>query len=122
MDPISPVFTGNIEELTLQNSNYRKVIYTGKLQLVLMKLSVGEEIGMEVHEDHDQFFRVEQGQAKAIVDGVEYILNDGGVLVVPAGANHNIINIGSNELKLYTIYAPAQHPAGTVQQVKPAND
>ncbi len=109
----------NIEKDTLGNTNYRKVIYTGFLQLVLMKLNVGEEIGMEVHDTHDQFFRVEQGEAKAILDGVEVMVKEDEVLVVPAGTNHNIINSGDKELKLYTIYAPSEHPENTVQVTKP---
>lgn len=109
----------NIEKDTLENTNYRKVIYTGFFQLVLMKLNVGEEIGMEVHDTHDQFFRVEQGEAKAILDGVEVMVKEDEVLVVPAGTNHNIINSGDKELKLYTIYAPSEHPENTVQVTKP---
>lgn len=109
----------NIEKDTLENTNYRKVIYTGFLQLVLMKLNVGEEIGMEVHEGHDQFFRIEQGEAKAILDGAEVMVKEDEVLVVPAGTNHNIINSGDKELKLYTIYAPSEHPENTVQVSKP---
>jgi len=112
----------NISATTLVNSNYRQVLYTGKFQLVLMSLKPTEEIGLEIHADHDQFFRLEAGTAMAIVNGKEYELNADDALVVPAGAEHNIINTGQDSLKLYTIYAPAQHPAGTVQATKPAND
>jgi len=84
----------NIEKNTLENENFRKVLYTSKYsQLVLMKLNPGEEIGMEVHPDNDQFFRIEQGQGKCIIDGNEYELEDGTAVVVPAGAQHNIINV-----------------------------
>ena len=113
-------FTTNIEQATLENSNFRKVLYTGKhSQLVLMSLKPGEEIGMEVHPDNDQFFRVETGRAKAVVDGNEYPLTDGSVLVIPAGAQHNIINTSETEdLKLYTIYSPAHHQDGVVRSTK----
>lgn len=104
-------FCTNIEKDTLENKNYRKVIYTGKnMQLVLMTLQPGEEIGMEVHDDHDQFFRIESGEGKCIIDDNEYKLEDGVVIIVPAGANHNVINTSlTEELKLYTIYAPPVH-------------
>lgn len=111
-------FQGNIEDLTVTNTNYRQVLYTGMMQLVLMSLKPGEEIGLETHEGHDQFFRIEEGSAKAIVNSIEYLLKEDDVLVVPSGAEHNIINTGDEELKLYTIYAPAEHPAGTVQKDK----
>src|SRR3990170_5681126 len=98
-------FYGNIEKNTLGNNNFRKVLYTGKhSQLVLMSLKPAEEIGMEVHPNNDQFFRFEKGQGKCIIDGNEYELADGSVIVVPSGAEHNIINTSaSDELKLYTI-------------------
>ena len=110
----------NIEKNTLENENFRKVLYTSKYsQLVLMKLNPGEEIGMEVHPDNDQFFRIEQGQGKCIIDGNEYELEDGTAVVVPAGAQHNIINVSSTEeLKLYTIYSPAHHKDGIVRTTK----
>jgi mannose-6-phosphate isomerase-like protein (cupin superfamily) len=112
----------HIEQVTLSNSNYRKVIYTGFMQLVLMKLNPGEEIGQEVHDGHDQFFRIEQGEATAVLNGENIQLKEDEVLIVPAGTEHNIINTGSNELKLYTIYAPSEHPENTVQVTKPNND
>ncbi|BCX15707.1 MAG: cupin [Candidatus Parcubacteria bacterium] len=117
-------FYTNIEKDTLNNKNYRKVIYTGKnLQLVLMTLQPGEEIGMEVHDDHDQFFRIEAGQGKCIIDGNEYTLEDGVVIIVPAGAEHNVINTSATEeLKLYTIYAPPVHKDQLVRVTKKEAD
>ena len=113
-------FSINIEEATLENENFRKVLYTGKhSQLVLMTLQPGEEIGMEVHEENDQFFRFEEGQGKCIIDGNEYELADGVAVVVPAGAQHNVINTSKTEkLKLYTIYSPAHHKDGIVRVTK----
>ncbi|MFH1036622.1 MAG: cupin domain-containing protein [Patescibacteria group bacterium] len=113
-------FNTNIEKDTLENNNFRKVLYTGKhSQLVLMSLIPREEIGMEVHPDNDQFFRFEKGQGKCIIDGNEYELGDGTAIVVPAGAQHNIINTSdTEELKLYTIYSPAHHKDGIVRTTK----
>jgi mannose-6-phosphate isomerase-like protein (cupin superfamily) len=110
----------NIEKDTVENTNFRKVLYTGKhCQLVLMSLKPNEEIGMEVHADNDQFFRFEKGEGKCIIDGNEYILGDGSVIIVPAGAEHNIINTSGIEgLKLYTIYSPAHHKDGIVRATK----
>jgi mannose-6-phosphate isomerase-like protein (cupin superfamily) len=110
----------NIEKATLENTNFRKVLYTGKhCQLVLMSLKPNEEIGMEIHADNDQFFRFEKGEGKCIIDGNEYILSDGSVIIVPAGAQHNIINTSNTEdLKLYTIYSPAHHKDGVVRATK----
>jgi len=113
-------YTTNIEKETLGNNNFRKVLYTGKhSQLVLMSLAPKEEIGMEVHEENDQFFRFEKGQGKCIIDGNEYDLGDGVAVVVPAGAQHNIINTSDTEgLKLYTIYSPAHHKDGIIRATK----
>jgi len=113
-------FNTYIEKDTLENSNFRKVLYTGKhSQLVLMSLKPKEEIGMEVHGDNDQFFRFESGEGKCIIDGNEYVVLDGVAIVVPAGANHNIINTSdSKDLKLYTIYSPAHHKDGIVRPTK----
>lgn len=110
----------NIEKDTLENNNFRKVLYTGKhSQLVLMSLAPKEEIGMEVHEENDQFFRFEKGQGKCVIDGNEYEVSDGSAVVVPAGAQHNIINISdTEELKLYTIYSPAHHKDGIIHSTK----
>lgn len=104
-------FNSNIEKDTLENENFRKVLYTGKhSQLVLMCLQPGEDIGMEVHDDTDQFFRFEQGVGKCVIDGVSHEVKDGSAVIVPAGAEHNIINTSDSEtLKLYTIYSPAHH-------------
>lgn len=116
-------YISNIENEVMDNENYRAVLFTGKIQLVLMTLKPSEEIGMEVHADSDQFFRIEQGEAKVILNDVESLLQMDDILVVPAGTNHNIINNSKSvPLKLYTIYAPPTHPAGTVQKDKPAND
>ncbi len=112
-------FMGNIEDLTEENENFRKVIYTGKFsQLVVMSLKPGEEIGAEVHETHDQFFRFEEGKAKVVIDDNEYQVEDGFAVIVPAGANHNVINTGDEDVKLYTIYSPAQHREGVVHATK----
>ncbi len=112
-------FHGNIEELTLANNNFRQVIFTGpKSQLVLMSLKSGEEIGMETHNPVDQFFRVEAGTGKAIIGGVEYALADGVAVIVPAGSEHNFINTGSGDLKMYTIYTPPNHIDGRVHATK----
>ena len=113
-------FKTNIEKDTLENRNFRKVLYTGiHSQLVLMSLRPKEEIGMETHAENDQFFRFEAGQGKVIIDGNEYEVGDGAAIVVPAGAKHNIINISdSKELKLYTIYSPPHHKDGIVRETK----
>lgn len=113
-------FKSNIESDTLENNNFRKVLYSGHhLQLVLMSLKVGEEIGAEIHPDSDQFFRFESGSGKCVIDGNEYKVKDGDVIIIPAGAKHNIINIGNTqELKMYTIYAPPHHKDGIVRATK----
>lgn len=113
-------FNANIEKETLENNNFRKVLYTGKhSQLVLMSLKPKEEIGMEVHPDNDQFFRFEKGKGKCIIDGNEYNVEDGSAIVVPAGAQHNVVNLSDSEdLKLYTIYSPAHHKDGIVRTTK----
>lgn len=110
----------NIEKESKENKNFRKVLYTAKhSQLVLMSLLPKEEIGMEAHLDNDQFFRFEKGQGKVIIDGNEYEVTDGSAIVVPAGANHNVINASDKEdLKLYTIYSPAHHKDGVVRATK----
>jgi mannose-6-phosphate isomerase-like protein (cupin superfamily) len=113
-------FNSNIEKDTLENNNFRKVLYSGNhLQLVLMSLNAGEEIGEEIHHDNDQFFRFESGLGKCIIDGNEYNVKNGDVIVIPAGAKHNIINTdGTSELKMYTIYAPPHHKDGIVRATK----
>jgi mannose-6-phosphate isomerase-like protein (cupin superfamily) len=113
-------FKSNIEKATLENNNFRKVLYSGHhLQLVLMSLNVGEDIGAEIHKDNDQFFRFEGGSGKCVIDGNEYNVKDGDVIVVPAGAKHNIINVdGAKKLQMYTIYAPPHHKDGIVRATK----
>lgn len=113
-------FKTNIEKDSIENKNFRKVVYTGPhLQVVLMSLGEGEEIGEETHKDTDQFFRIESGNGKCIIDGNEYQVKDGDVVVIPAGAKHNVINTNSEEdLKLYTIYAPPHHKDGIVRATK----
>ena len=104
-------FAKNIEELTRSNNKYRKVLYTGNYsQLVLMSLLPSEEIGLETHQKNDQFFRIESGRGKVIIDDNEYDVADGSAVIVPAGAKHNVINTsGTDKLKLYTIYSPPHH-------------
>ncbi len=110
----------NIEKSSLENTDFRRVLYTTKnSQLVLMSLKPSEEIGMEVHDDIDQFIRVEAGNGKAIIDDHEYELEDGSAVVIPAGANHNVINTSEVDMKLYTIYTPPEHKDGTIHDVKP---
>jgi mannose-6-phosphate isomerase-like protein (cupin superfamily) len=111
-------YKDNIEKLTTSNSNFRKVLYSGEhCQLVLMSLLPNEEIGMEVHSDNDQFFRFEQGTGKVIINETQYEVIDGDAVIVPSGANHNII-AGDVGLKLYTIYSPAHHKDGIVRATK----
>lgn len=108
----------NIEKLSLENTDFRRVLYTAKnSQLVLMSIEVGDDIGEEVHH-LDQFIRIEQGSGKAILDGTEHDLEDGSAIVVPAGAKHNIINTGDTPLKLYTVYSPPEHMDGIVRTTK----
>lgn len=113
-------FVINIEKGTLENDNFRQVLYTAKhSQLVLMSLAPNEEIGMEVHPDNDQFFRFEKGRGKCIIDGNEYEVKDGFAVIVPAGSQHNVINTSDSEkLKLYTIYSPAHHKDGVARRTK----
>jgi len=108
----------NIEKDTLENTDYRRVLYTAKSsQLVLMNLQPGEEIGLETH-DLDQFIRLEQGKAKVTLDGVDHEIEDDFAVVIPAGTAHNVVNIGDNELKLYSIYSPPEHKDGVVHPDK----
>ena len=113
-------FCQNIEKVTLENTNFRKVLYSGQhSQLVLMSLKPLEEIGLEVHAENDQFFRFENGEGKVIIDGNEYTVSDGDAVVVPMGVEHNVINTSATEpLKLYTIYSPAHHKDGVVRATK----
>jgi mannose-6-phosphate isomerase-like protein (cupin superfamily) len=112
-------FVGDIEESTVKGSDFRRVLYTGKnMQLVLMALKQGEEIGEEVHAGHDQFFRIEQGQGEVSIDGRKTMIGSGVAIVVPAGARHNVRNLGEQPLKLYTLYAPPEHADGTLRVTK----
>ena len=112
-------FVNDIEELTESNKDFRRVLYTGKnLQLVLMALKPGEEIGEETHTDRDQFFRVEEGKGEVHIDGTKKKIKSDDAIVVPAGARHNVINTGDKTLKLYTIYGPPEHKDGLVRKTK----
>jgi mannose-6-phosphate isomerase-like protein (cupin superfamily) len=112
-------FVADIEDLTEENSDFRRVLYTGKnLQLVLMSLKPGEEIGEEVHEDRDQFFRIEQGKGEVRIDGKASKIEEDDAVVVPAGARHNIVNTGDKPLRLYTLYGPPEHRDGVVHATK----
>jgi mannose-6-phosphate isomerase-like protein (cupin superfamily) len=112
-------FCDDIEELTEGNEDFRRVLYTGEhLQLVLMTLQPGEEIGEEVHPDRDQFFRIEEGEGVIDIDGRENKVEDDIAVIVPAGARHNVRNTGSEPLRFYTIYGPPEHKDGIVQATK----
>jgi mannose-6-phosphate isomerase-like protein (cupin superfamily) len=112
-------FVDNIETLTTENRDFRRVIYTGHhLQLVLMSLEPGQEIGAEVHEDHDQFFRVESGEGEVVIDDTRKKIKDDDAIIVPAGARHNVINTGKKPLQLYTIYGPPEHQEGVIAETK----
>lgn len=112
-------FVTNIEEGTLNNNDFRRVIFTAPhSQLVLMALQPGEEIGAETHDNVDQFFRIEAGTGKVIIAGQEHEISDGSAVVVPAGDEHNVINTGTEILKLYTIYSPPNHRDGVVHHTK----
>jgi len=112
-------YVGNIEDVTKENDNFRKVIYTGKnSQLVVMSIAPGEDIGEEVHE-LDQFIRIEKGTGKAILDGVEHELEDDFAVVIPAGMKHNVINTSDHkDMKLYTVYSPPEHKDGVIHATK----
>ena len=112
-------YCDNIEKRTVENEDFRRVLYTGhNLQLVLMTLKPGEEIGEEVHEDRDQFFRFEKGSGVVLIDGVENSVEEDFGVIVPAGARHNVRNTGTEALRLYTIYAPPEHLDGLVKATK----
>lgn len=116
-------FKANIEKETLDNDNFRKVLYTGKnLQLVLMSLKPGEEIGEEIHQNNDQFFRFESGTGKCTIDENNYQVTEGDVIVVPAGSKHNVINTGDEPFKMYTIYSPPNHQDGIIRATKKEAD
>jgi mannose-6-phosphate isomerase-like protein (cupin superfamily) len=112
-------FSTDIEKDTVDNTNFRKVLYTAKYsQLVLMCLRPGEEIGMEAHDDGDQFFRFEEGEGFVSIDGHKHNVKDGSAVVVPSGAMHNVVNTGKTDLKMYTIYSPPEHKDKTVHRTK----
>jgi mannose-6-phosphate isomerase-like protein (cupin superfamily) len=112
-------FVDDIEKLTESNTDFRRVLYTGKqMQLVLMALKPGEEIGEEVHEDRDQFFRIEQGEGEVLIDGNRTAIRSDMAIIVPAGARHNVTNTGREPLTLYTLYAPPEHKHGTIRATK----
>lgn len=112
-------FAGDIEELTEQNSDYRRVLYTGKnLQLVLMSLRPGEEIGEEVHDEGDQFFRFEQGNGEVHINGRVTRVEADDAVVIPGGARHNVVNTGKEPLRFYTVYGPPEHRDGVMHRTK----
>lgn len=116
-------YVDTIEKKTLENEHFRAVLYTAKyVQLVVMSIQVGGEIGEEVHSDNDQFLRIEAGEGKVILDGVEHSITDGSAIVVPAGTRHNVLNTGSVPLKLYSIYGPPHHRDGVVHSTKEEAD
>lgn len=113
-------YVTNIEEDTIANDDFRRVLFTGpNTQLVLMTLQPGEEIGLETHDEHDQFIRVEAGAGVVLLDGKESALEDGSAVVIPAGTEHNVLNTSDDEpLRLYTLYSPPEHPDRTVHRTK----
>lgn len=117
-------YVTDIEQKTIENRYFREVLFTGPhLQLVLMSLEPGEDIGLETHDDVDQFIRVEAGQGQALLNGESHDLADGSIVVIPAGTEHNVINRSQSEaLKLYTIYTPPEHPDGTIHKNKAEAD
>ncbi len=118
-------YVGPIEDQTLENGYFRKVLFTGKYtQLVLMCLQPGEEIGNEVHNNVDQFFRIEEGEARFIFNGTEeHVVHDGDAVIVPAGTFHNVVNTSKTEpVRLYTLYSPPNHPDGTIHKTKAEAD
>jgi mannose-6-phosphate isomerase-like protein (cupin superfamily) len=113
-------FHSNIEKDTQANTNFRKVLYSAEhMQLVLMTLKAGEEIGEEIHAENDQFFRFESGNGKVTIDGNEYTVTDGSAIIIPRGSKHNVMNMSATEeLKMYTIYSPSHHKDGIVRATK----
>ena len=116
-------YVGDIEEAAESNEDFRRVLYTGvHLQLVLMTLQPGEAIGEEMHQDRDQFFRVEEGEGEIVIDGSRHRIEDDFGALVPAGARHNVINTGDEPLRLYTLYGPPEHRDGVVHRTKAQAD
>ena len=117
-------FVTNIEDDSINNTNFRKVLFTGKdMQVVVMSIKPEGDIGLETHSDTDQFIRVEKGEGKVIMNGKETSISDGTAFVIPQGTEHNVVNTSdSDDLKIYTIYSPPHHPDGTIQKTKPDED
>lgn len=112
-------YVQNIEQETLSNDNFRKEVFTGeRLQMTVMSIPVGGDIGLETHHHTDQFLRVEQGAGKAILGGVEYQVSDDFAIIIPAGTEHNVVNTGDVPMKLYSIYTPPEHPVGTIDKTQ----
>jgi mannose-6-phosphate isomerase-like protein (cupin superfamily) len=113
-------FITNIERDTVANEDFRRVLFTGShVQLVLMTLRPGEDIGLETHDEHDQFIRIEAGSGEVLLDGKRHALSDGSAVVIPAGVEHNVLNKSKDEpLRLYTLYSPPEHADGTVHHTK----
>ena len=112
-------YVDDIESVTVENTDFRRVLYTGKnLQLVVMSLEPGEEIGEEVHDTHDQFFRIEQGAGEVWIDGRRTAVKADDAVIVPAGARHNVVNTGEGPLRLYTLYGPPEHRDGIIHRTK----
>ena len=117
-EPKKTGFSTNIEKGTVENTNFRKVLFTGpNIQLVLMSLKPNEDIGLETHSDTDQFIRVDEGSGEAIIGGKKYPLKDGSAIIIPAGSEHNV-SASDKGLKLYTVYAPPHHPDKTIHKTK----
>jgi len=113
-------FVDDIEKLTTGNTDFRRVLYTGKhMQLVLMAIPPGGEIGAEVHDTHDQFLRIEAGRGEVVIDGTTHAIEDDFAVIVPAGARHNVINTGDSALQLYTLYGPPEHRLDVVHPTRP---
>jgi mannose-6-phosphate isomerase-like protein (cupin superfamily) len=116
-------YVDDIEKATKKNADFRRVLYTGAhMQLVVMTLQPGEEIGAETHDDRDQFFRIEDGKGEILIDGARHEVEDDFAVIVPAGARHNVINTGDEPLKLYTLYGPPEHRDGVVHRTKAQAD
>ncbi len=113
-------YVAHLEDETKKNSLFRRVLYTGAhCQLVLMSIKPKDDIGMEVHEDNDQFFRIDAGEGKVVISGIEHAVKDGDGIVVPAGTEHNVVNTSpTKDLRLYTLYSPPHHKDGTIHRTK----
>jgi len=117
--PPGGAYIADIHDSAVENDDFRRVVATGRhMQLVLMTLRPGEDIGSEMHRDADQFIRVERGEGRAIVNGQTYPLGEGTVIVIPAGASHNIVNTGGSRLHMYIVYSPPEHPHGAVHRTR----